>query len=217
MIFKLKSFEDGFMQEAYDEGMKKLNDFWGINWVRNTPDIYVVESREDINKIKGMEIEDWVVGWAAGSDTERKRIFLLEFDKLETESDHKKDEKKYKALIAHELCHLFVGIVSRRTPLAGPMWWNEGLSVYLSGQINFRKRPNKFVGFLNSNRENPVPAYNEGGFVVELLVNKYGKEKIIELVKSLGDYKNEGDFDKFFERVYGFELSYEKINEIYFK
>jgi hypothetical protein len=31
MIFKVISINSDLIQSAYDDGMKKLNDFWGIN------------------------------------------------------------------------------------------------------------------------------------------------------------------------------------------
>ena len=215
MIYKIKSYDNQLIQDAYDSAMKKLNEFWQIDWTTNTPDIYIVESRSDINKIKEKETESWVVGWAAATDPEKKRLFLLDFDKLETESDHKKDEEAYKALIAHELCHLFVANIEKKSPPMGPMWWNEGISVYLSGQLRFKRKPEKFTGFLNSNRENPRPAYNEGGFVVELLVQKFGDEKIIEMVEYLRDSKPATTFIEDFQAVFGFELTYEAINKLY--
>jgi len=215
MIFKVSSVNDDLIQSAYDEGMQRLNDFWGINWIKNTPDLYIIENRADINKIKGRETESWVVGWAASTDSGKNIIYLLDFDKLETESDHKKDEAKYRALITHELCHLFVSAIEKKSPPMGPMWWNEGISTYLSGQLLFKKRPEKFIGFLDSNRENPRPAYNEGGFVIELLVEKFGKDKLIEMLTYLRDSSPTTTFKDDFNAVYGFELSYEKINELY--
>ena len=48
----------------YEKAMKELIDFYGINWVENTPVIYLVDSRESFDIISGYKTEDWVVGRA---------------------------------------------------------------------------------------------------------------------------------------------------------
>lgn len=215
MIYRLKRIEDRLVQEAYDEGMKSLNDFWGIGWTKGTPKIYVVDSRADIDEIKGFVTEPWLVGWATGLEPGDRKIYVLDFDKFESESNHDRNEEKYKMLIKHELCHLFMSTVSNGSFIQAPMWLNEGVSVYLSGQIYTRKKPDRFVGFLDSDRKNPFPAYGEGSFVVELLVNKFGKEKLISLVKKLPELKERRTLFDIFEEVYGFVLSYDNINDLY--
>ena len=215
MIFKIQTVLNGLIKTAYEAGMKQLNDFWGINWTEKTPDIYIVDSRSVINKLKGKETEGWLVGWAEIIDLQKYNLYLLDLDSLESESTHKKNEEKYSALVIHELCHLFVAKIQNRSMPVGPMWWNEGVSTFLSGQYKFKKRPERLEGFIESNRQNPTPAYEVGGFVIELLVNKFGKEKLIEMVKYLGNSTPETTFKEDFLAVYGFELSYEKINELY--
>jgi len=37
----------------YDKAMKELIDFYGINWIENTPVIYLVDSRESFDIISG--------------------------------------------------------------------------------------------------------------------------------------------------------------------
>jgi len=119
----------------------------------------------------------------------------------------------------HELNHLFYGIVSGGTP--GPLWLREGLSTYLSGQtaLGQWEKPAEFRGFIDSdsNEENKKYAYAEGGFVVELLVQKFGKEKVILLVKQLKTIKNLEGFKILFREIFGIELEYGVINELYLK
>lgn len=209
-----KGSNSELVQTAYDEGMKTLNEFWELGWTKNTPEICIVSSRAEINKIKGRETENWVIGWGDSSDPKHKKIYLLDFEKIATESSHRIEREEYKTLIVHELCHLFVATISEKTSPIGPMWWNEGLSTFLSGQLKYKKRPEKLIGFLDSNRENPRPAYNEGGFVIETLINKLGKGKIIKLAKALAGIKSE-KFGEKFEEIYGFKLRYEEINKLY--
>lgn len=78
------------------------------------------------------------------------------------------------------------------------------------------KKPERFDGFLESSWGNLKKAYGEGGFVVELLISNFGKEKIIQLVKSLPELESD-KFGKKFMEIYGFELNYEEINKLYLK
>lgn len=210
MIFKAKPIDDEVIRAAYEEGMKVLNEFWGISWVENTPDVFVLDSRKDIDRIRGKKTESWVVAWASQYV---KRIFVLDRNIIGQESSWKYTPETYTALIKHELGHLFFRSVSKGRCI--PLWLNEGCSGYLSGQTLLKKKPVKFEKFLESYSETKEGLYTESGFVVELLVNKFGKEKLIHLVRSLADIDGEDKFKKAFAEIYGFELNYEKVNELY--
>ena len=56
--------------------------------------------------------------------------------------------------------------------------------------------------------------YKESGFFIELLVNKFGKEKLLELIRRLPEINSEESFKKLFKEIYGFELSYGEVNRI---
>jgi len=68
----------------------------------------------------------------------------------------------------------------------------------------------KFEDFLEFYGEKSKYVYRESGFAVEFLVDKYGKDKLLKLIRNLGDNKEE--FEKNFEEIYGFELKYENFN-----
>ncbi|HEX9008389.1 MAG TPA: hypothetical protein VF837_03975 [Patescibacteria group bacterium] len=210
MIYKVTISDDFLVQEAYKEGMDELNDFWGINWKINTPDISIVSSRKEINQIMGKETSQELVGWS-----KNRNVFVLDYQKVETESSYRLTPEQYKALIKHEMNHIFEGIVSNGS--MGPFWLKEGLSIYLSGQISLGQweRPSEFKGFINSDENNKKAAYEEGGYVVELLVNKFGKGKIIELIKLLKTMKSDEDFLITFKQIFGLDLNYENINRLY--
>lgn len=210
MIFRLKPTKDDLIQSAYDSGIQELNDFWGINWINNKPNIFLFDSRKEIDEFKGTKTEPWVVGWANNGN-----IYLLNFEKLGIESSKEYTREEYSMLVKHELAHLYYK--SRSGGKETPRWLNEGLSLYLSGQLKTKEKPNELVGFINFFSEGGARIYDESGFVVELLVNKFGKDKMIQLVKQMVETKNEDDFNKKFKEIYGFELSYIKINELYSK
>jgi len=180
--------------------------------IENTPDIYILESRKEIDEIRGISTSSQDVGWA-----KNRNIFLLDYKKIETESSYKLTPEQYIALIKHELNHLFFNIVSGGT--SGPIWFREGFSIFLSGQTTNGQweKPGELIGFIESEGENKKYAYSEGGFVVELLVDKFGKEKVIQLVKRLKSIASDQDFKQTFNEIFGIELSYDSINNLYLK
>ena len=200
MIFKSKPIENKLIQDAYDEGIETFSDFFNVKPVGFKPDVFILDNRADIDIVKGKKTENWVVGWTTGQS-----LFVLDYDKFDTESKHNKSESAYQNLIKHELCHIFTRTSSRNAIL--PMWLNEGISIYLSGQLGMNKKPDKFSGFIESTLNNHKAAYVEGGYVVELLLNLFGREKFIDLLRGYSEEK--------FKDIYGFDLTYENINSLY--
>ena len=202
MILKAKPIENKLIQDAYEEGMKIFSDFWGLNWIYNTPNIIVLESREDIDKAYGEKTQSWIRGWARNNT-----IHLLDYYKMATESDHNDSKEEYQAMIRHEIGHLFITKIVKNTS-EFPKWLNEGISIYLANQLGYNTKPESFKGFLESSKENHKAAYVEGGRVVELLMNLFGKEKLVSFVKAGGDPES-------FKNIYGFDITYENINSLY--
>ncbi|MDP2642041.1 MAG: hypothetical protein Q8P21_02000 [bacterium] len=188
--------------------MKSLNDFYGINWIHHTPIIFVVDNRETINLLKGEKTEDWLVGWANGS-----QIYILNKDNFEKESDHKYKLDEYYALIRHELSHCFYNILSSYNYF--PYWLSEGVAAYTSGQNKFKNKPEKFSEFLDFYDRGGKGIYKESGFFVQDLVEKFGKQKLLDLVKRLKNIKTKEGFDELFTKQYGFNLAYDEINLCY--
>ena len=97
----------------------------------------------------------------------------------------------------------------------GPVWLSEGTAIYTSGQTKLKLKPKELKNFLEFYAEGGSEVYAESGFVIEALVKKFGKEKLLKLIESLKNISNENQFKDAFQNIYGFPLNYEKINEIY--
>lgn len=196
---KVKSF--------YDRAMKELIDFYDVNWVENTPIIYLVGSRESFDIISGYQTEDWVVGRALSYN----KLLLLSPESYEKESRHKYSDEEYYSLLKHELNHLFYMIFSQGN---GPVWLDEGFAIYTSDQQNTKERPKEFKNFLKYYSHEDEDVYSEAGFVVEGLVKKYGKEKVIGFLKLLPNVKSENDFKDEFEKYFDLELDYKNLQDL---
>lgn len=205
MIYKITATEDGMLERVYKESLADLNTFYEINWEHHLPKIIVVDDRKTINSLKGEQTESWVIGWSEG-----KTLYVLNKDNFEKESNHKYDAAEYEAFVKHELSHSFYSVLSKGQ--WKPVWLNEGVAIYTSGQNKFKKQPTEFKNLLESYDYGKKQVYSEAGFVVGLLIEKYGKKKLLELISNLSNTKSESDFSILFNKVYGFEPNYKGLN-----
>ncbi len=215
MIFQIKQKKNKLIEEAYKKSMKELNDFYGINWIKNKPKVFIMNSRKEIDTLRGKKTEKWVVGWVDGFNA----LYLLDFTKIKTESSHKKgySKERYTALVKHELSHLFSNILVKNG--YHPIWLWEGLALYTAGQNEFVKtKPEKFnqlLDFYERHTKGKNTVYYESGFFVEMLADEFGETKLLKFLKSLQKIKNKKEFDSLFFKTYKFKLNYKEINEVY--
>ncbi|MDD4761827.1 MAG: hypothetical protein PHZ25_02300 [Candidatus Pacebacteria bacterium] len=212
MIYKLSlaKSNDKFIKKIFQESMKDLGEFYGINWTTNTPKIILLEDRKSIDLLHVKKTESWLVGWA---DNNMRIVFILDKKNFEKFSSHKYSTAGYSALIKHELSHLFYKILSEGK--FGPAWLSEGVAIYTSGQNKLKTKPREFKNFMSFYAKGGSEVYKESGFAVELLVKKFGKNKLFELIKSLQSISNENQFNKTFKKIYGFQISYKVMNKFY--
>ena len=205
MIFKIKTTSNKKLEEYYNKAMKELDDFFKINWEYNKPRIILVPDRKTIDSLRGKKTEPWIVGWAS-----RTNVFLLNPKKFEKESNHKYSNEKFSALIKHEICHCFLDVVAKGYSQK-PRWLIEGVCIYLSGQNKFKNKPSQLKEFLKYEENVGLSVYRESGFALEFLIKKYGKNKLIKLLKSLSKIKSKKEFATLFKKIYGFDLKYKNF------
>jgi hypothetical protein len=210
MTFEINSKKDKFIEKVYNFGMKKFNAFFNLNIPKGKLKIFLLQNRKDIDILRVEKTESWIVGWS-----KHDIIFLLDRDKYEKFSNHKYSDKEYSCLILHEMVHFFHNQLIKRSN--SPAWLNEGLAIFLSGQNKLKKRPVEFKKFLSFYNSYGKEIYHESGFVIEFLVAKFGKIKLIKLIKETEKCKNKKDFYSIFKKIYGFDLNYNEINKRYKK
>lgn len=211
MIYKLKlvPFKDKFIERVFHQSMKDLGKFYGINWIRNKPKIMLVKNRREIDLLKSNKTEPWLVAWA---DSNARIVFILDPKNFEKQSSHRYSHEHYAELIKHEISHLFYNILSSYK--RGPVWLSEGTALYTAGQNKTKIRPKRFENFLTFYNKGGQGVYAEPGFAIELMVQKFGKYKLLELIKSLTNVNNEKKFNQIFYKIYGIRLSYKSINNL---
>ena len=208
MIFKIQKVADNNLQADYDRAMKELNGFYGLNWVHHRPQVIMVPDRKTINEVRDKKSEDWQIGWV-----NEDLAFVLDNEAMEKNSCHKKySPEKYYSLIKHELSHIFFQHLAKAGN--GPKWFWEGVAIFTSGQVAFQKPITKFEHFLDSMDKDLSGLYEESGLAVELLIKKYGKKKLLSLIKSLAECPTDKLFTKKFKEIYSFTLSYKNFNNL---
>jgi hypothetical protein len=207
MIFKLIEQKDKFVEKIYKDSMKDLSKFYGINWTYGRPNVIIPKSRKQIDQLKDTKSERWVVGWSSG-----QFIYVLDRKNYNKESSNKYSPLYYATTIKHELSHAFYRIKSNSKNT--PRWLCEGVAIYTSGQNKLKKPITKFTNFLDFFDNLTREIYSESGFAVELLVKKFGKKKLLELISNLDTIKNGKDFSKLFIKIYGFALNYDNFNSL---
>lgn len=208
MIYKIKEYKDKLIEKAYKDGMRELNKFFGFGWTFCKPNICVLNNRKEFDLLIDNKTPGWLNGFADG-----KIVYVLDNNMMEKESDHKKlSNEVYYALIKHELCHLFYNSISNN--YIGPAWLTEGLSLYLADQIKEKKPVIKFSNFLEFYENGGGGIYAESGMAVKLLVEKFGKKKLLKLISKSGEAKSKKEFAKLFKKIYSFDLNYKNFNNL---
>jgi hypothetical protein len=207
MIFELKENKNKFLESAYKKAMKELNEYFGIVWKIDMPNIILLDSRKKIDDLLQEKSPLWLIAWA-----DDKNIFMLKGKKYKTESSHTYSKKDFYKTLKHELCHMYFHRISKKVCFDRYMWLQEGTAYLISKQINLSQYPKIFSKFLSQYSEWNGKSYYESGFAVQLLVEKFGRKKLISLIKSLSEVKSEKDFNKEFEKVYGKKPTYKFFN-----
>ena len=148
----------------------------------------------------------------------RSAVYILDINKFKLESSHKKRSKQeYLKLLKHELSHLFFTVLVRKGYC--PIWLWEGLPLYTSGQYLSSGKIKEFSEFLSfydsfASKDGKKSVYTESGFFIKVLVEKFGKEKLLKFLKSLRKVKNKKEFNDLFFKTYKFKLNYREANKM---
>lgn len=204
MAYKITKIRRPKLDKVFARSITELDSFFKIVRKHGKPTLILVDDRKTIDALQGRKTEDWVVGFASG-----RIVYLLNDKYYEKESCHKYSDAKYFALMKHEIAHCFSSVVSKFS--WKPRWLHEGLSVFLSGQIKLKPKPNKYKSFLSFYNKGGKGVYAEAGSAVEFLIKKYGKQKLISLLRKAKTTNSKKDFARLFKSIYNFELAYKNF------
>lgn len=199
-LFELKDVKNQKVKIFIKRVIKELNKFYGfkLDYLR----VFLVDSRKQIDILRNKKTPDWNCGW-----TEYKSIFILKEDKFDSESCHRK--KDFWNTLKHEIAHLYFYEITNND---SPIWVSEGIAVMLSGQKKSEdlKSAIKVIRYFDKHEKE---VYNNGGLIISVLYKKYGKNKLVKLIKSINVKTSNKEFSKNFRKIYGFPLSENSLLE----
>lgn len=206
MVFTIELCRDSALDKVFTSSIRKLNRFFDLEWKHDLPRVFIMKDRRTIDALYEKKTERWIVGF-----NDLRYVFALDNASMEKESSHRKRSPgEYASLIAHEMCHAFFNKFSEG--VTKPKWLNEGVSIYISGQIKFK--PKQFTEFLEFFDQGGKGVYGEAGYAIKLLVEKFGKDKLLKLIKGLKKAKSRKTFDALFKSTYGFTPTYKNFNAL---
>lgn len=177
---------------------KIINDFNQLFKIDNiNPVVRIVDSRAEIDEIKGYQTEPWLVG-----TVKEGIIYLLAKDKFETDSNHPKSD--FDKVLKHEIAHLYITAVAKTNK---PFWLNEGIACYLAGQVKSVPSSENIIRLRDYYDKLDVLIYQIGYFWVNYLVNKFSMAEIIDFLHEWSQLKQDlKEFEILFEKKFGFSL-----------
>lgn len=120
-----------------------------------------------------------------------------------------------KGTVSHEFTHLLVSEAAGRAGSQVPAWLNEGLAEYGNidptddydaalryGIFTRRLRPLWYQDSFGGTPDDIIIAYGQARSVVQLLIGRYGPQKMAELMRAL---QRTSDIDQALLQVYGFD------------
>ena len=180
-----------------EDGQASVKTFFNSSYKKQF-DIYIHPNRHSLDStwkkdwnMPDFKSECWMV--ASGTATKLDMISPRIWDKEACEHVYA-DARKTQQLITHELIHVFHGQLNANPDFSnveGIDWFVEGLATYASGQcdstrvteikkaISENKIPNGLNGFWTGKLR-----YGLSGSVVMFIDKKYGRAKLIELLRS---------------------------------
>lgn len=215
MAFNIQISKDTELDICFAKAMNELETFYGFKWKGKKPKIFIFPDRNTASSLFERKVPDWSSGWVRDKD-----ICLLDYSVIKKENKgYPKD--KYTDGVKHELAHSFYLVMSKNT--VGPKWLWEGVAVYLE-KINKKEtdvsklknyRFHTFLKFYNKHKIGDVSVYHESAYIVDILIKKFGRKKLLILIKKIKYIKNtKKAFDQCFKLIYGFKPNYKDFNRI---
>jgi hypothetical protein len=174
------------MSKIIESSSKEITNFFGIEKIEPKIEIYLYDSLDKFRKKYielGYNLENdgtvplWVSGFAY-NEVEAHTLCLEEYRK--TRSHENDDVSDLEQLILHEFVHgcynYFIGNKNNYNHIA---WLSEGLATTLSHQYD--KKDFVFTASLDE-MENGCQNYSNYHLMFSYVLNKYGKDYILNLI-----------------------------------
>ena len=174
--------------------------------------IKVANNEKDFKKLTGK----WYSPWAKGISRKGEyivirgpKLFLQNYKKF-------KGTAKFEMLLAHEINHIYA---KHLNIYEGPYWFTEGLAMYVAGQIPgkaykqkakyTKEKVKKLMFYRLIMKKVSAEMYNVHYSGINYLITKFGKQKLLKLIKVYSKNMKKRTFEARFKKL--FRISYNKF------
>lgn len=203
-MFKIQYNENNYMDDFIDQALIDLNEFFKFENVQPKPKLIVMENRETLTKLSQFKTNPMIRGFSLGGN-----IYVLDLNYLNEKDNRPTTKDEYEKLIKHELTHVLTWKYKQNGYL--PSWVMEGVAIHLSNQITLLAPIDKFEYIYTDNYKE---SFREYGFAFKLLIEKYGTDKVFNLIRSSKSFKNNKDFESKFNELFNSKPTLEFFNQL---
>ena len=172
---------------------QKNQDFFGKKEINI--EVSFLYKRKEMDEICGYKAPEWHVGFTKGN-----QISIFSPSVFEKASNHPQSDFLY--VLVHEIAHIFTNEIFK---FFYPKWLHEGIAGYVAEQYKIRPvgETNKFSDLHDKNGWNKFHNYPQAYSFTKYLIDKFGKDKILEFLnnlrKDIGSNNSYDEFVKFFD------------------
>jgi len=173
--------------------------------------IIFIKKRVELNKARGYKTKKWEVGGIFEDDT----ILIFDKEVFDKVSPHPK--KYFYSTLVHEIAHIYT---EKHFGFLYPIWLTEGIAYVVARQdkeIKKYKKKDIRKGHYDKDWIKDT-YYTSSCRFTKYLLDNFGKDKLMGLMKILKMYEKKREFYKKFEKVFGKSFNrvykdYQKIVE----
>lgn len=190
--------------KTIQKALNQVLDFFGEGKLNFK--IVFLKKRFELNKIRGYKTKKWEVGGYYGGDT----IYIFDKSVFDKVSDHPK--KYFYSTLVHEIVHIYT---EKNLNFLYPIWLTEGIAYVIAKQDREIKRYKKkdIKKAYNDKDWKKDTYYTSSCRFTKYLLNNFGKNKLIKLMKSLEIKEKKREFYKKFEKI--FKKSFKEVYRYY--
>lgn len=178
-------------------GIRDLNIQLGFNQDLIV-DLYIPRSRREFEKHLYGGRKKWSIAYALPPSTDEVGKIVIDPSSIDLYTN------PLLSTLKHELLHLFLGDIERKSGHKVPLWFNEGLAQWVAGTPVFSDRSELRINALRSSLiplealRNRFPeaepqvrlAYQQSESVVEFIAHNFGEKAIREIIRGLEQGKD---------------------------
>ena len=179
-------------KEIIERAISKLLEFFPD--AKTDFELVFLETRKEMDETYGSKTEDWVVGGVYKENI----IYIFDKEVYSKVSCH--PQKNFFSTLVHEIAHIYT---TNLFNLLYPIWLNEGIAYVIAGQG--KEKPDVKEDITNAHDYqgfSKTHPYVASGNFVRFLLEKYGKGKLIQLIKTLVKLETKENFEKKFKEIY---------------